>query len=107
MYSILVVDDEPNYLVILSELLRDEGFEVFTAPSGAEGLALVQNVDLDLVITDMQMPGMDGLQLLQAIKKINSDLPVVMITAFAEVDKAVVAMQAGAFNYLAKPFSND
>ena len=67
MNSILVVDDEPNYLVILSELLRDEGFEVFTAPGGAEGLDLVRNVDLDLVITDMQMPGMDGLQLLQAI----------------------------------------
>ncbi len=107
MNSILIVDDEPNYLVILSELLRDEGFEIFTAPGGAKGLALVRDVDLDLVITDMQMPGMDGLQLLQAIKKINSDLPVVMITAFAEVDKAVVAMQAGAFNYLAKPFSND
>ena len=107
MNSILVVDDEPNYLVILSELLRDEGFEVFTAPGGAEGLDLVRNVDLDLVITDMQMPGMDGLQLLQAIKKINPDLPVVMITAFAEVDKAVTAMQRGAFNYLAKPFSND
>jgi two-component system NtrC family response regulator len=107
MNSILIVDDEPNYLVILSELLRDEGFEIFTAPSGAEGLSLVREVDLDMVITDMQMPGMDGLQLLQAIKKINSDLPVVMITAFAEVDKAVTAMQAGAFNYLAKPFSND
>jgi len=107
MYSILIVDDEPNYLVILSELLRDEGYEIFTAPGGAQGLVLIQNVDLDMVITDMQMPGMDGLQLLGAIKKINSDLPVVMITAFAQVDKAVAAMQAGAFNYLAKPFSND
>jgi len=107
MYSILIVDDEPNYLVILSELLRDEGFEVFTASGGTEGLALVRDVDLDLVITDMQMPGMDGLQFLQAIKKVNSDLPVIMITAFAQVDKAVAAMQAGAFNYLAKPFSND
>jgi two-component system, NtrC family, response regulator len=107
MNSILIVDDEPNYLVILSELLRDEGFEIFTAANGAEGLALVREVDLDMVITDMQMPGIDGLQLLQAVKKINPDLPVVMITAFAEVEKAVAAMQAGAFNYLAKPFSND
>lgn len=107
MYSILVVDDEPNYLVILSELLRDEGFEIFTASSGEEGLALVRDIDLDMVISDMQMPGMDGMQLLQAIKKINADLPVVMITAFAEVEKAVAAMQAGAFNYLAKPFSNE
>jgi len=107
MNSILIVDDEPNYLVILSELLRDDGFEVFTAPGGAEGLDLVRDVDLDLVITDMQMPGMDGLQLLEAIKKINNHLPVIIITAFAEVDKAVTAMQAGAFNYLAKPFSND
>ena len=107
MPSILVVDDEPNYLIILSELLRDEGFEVFTAPGGAEGLGIVNEVDLDLVITDMQMPGMDGLQLLEKIKERNSHLPVIMITAFAEVEKAVAAMQAGAFNYLSKPFSND
>ena len=107
MHSILVVDDEPNYLIILSELLRDEGYEVFTAPNGKEGLAIVQEVDLDLVITDMQMPGMDGLQLLDKIKEGNTHLPVIMITAFAEVEKAVAAMQAGAYNYLAKPFSND
>ncbi len=107
MHSILVVDDEPNYLIILSELLRDEGFEVFTAPNGEEGLAIVQEVDLDLVITDMQMPGMNGLQLLDKIKEQNKHLPVIMITAFAEVEKAVAAMQAGAYNYLSKPFSND
>ncbi len=107
MYSILVVDDEPNYLIVLSELLRDEGLEVFTASSGKEGLAIIQDVDLDLVITDMQMPEMDGLQFLEKIKESVSHLPVIMITAFAEVEKAVAAMQAGAYNYLAKPFSND
>lgn len=107
MYSILVVDDEPNYLVVLSELLKDEGFEVFTAPDGMAGLAIVDEVDLDIVITDMQMPGMDGMRFLQEVKSRQPDLPVIVITAFAEVDKAVRAMQAGAFSYLAKPFSND
>lgn len=107
MYSILIVDDEPNYLVVLSELLKDEGFEVFTAADGFSGLKLVEDVDLDLVVTDMQMPGMNGLELLQKVKEKNRDLPVVVITAFAEVEKAVQAMQAGAYSYLAKPFSND
>ncbi|HSL39867.1 MAG TPA: sigma-54 dependent transcriptional regulator [Desulforhopalus sp.] len=107
MYSILVVDDEPNYLVVLSELLKDEGFEVFTAADGESGLQIVENVDLDLVITDMQMPGINGLQLLERVKEKKEELPVIVITAFAEVDKAVQAMQAGAFSYLAKPFSND
>lgn len=107
MYSILVVDDEPNYLIVLSELLKDEGFEVFTAADGREGIQIVEDVDLDLVVTDMQMPGMNGLQLLDRIKSIQQHLPVIVITAFAEVGKAVEAMQAGAFSYLAKPFSND
>lgn len=107
MYSILVVDDEPNYLIVLSELLKDEGFEVFTASDGPEGLKIVDDVDLDIVITDMQMPGMDGLEFLGKVKQKNQDLPVIVITAFAEIDKAVAAMQAGAYNYLAKPFSND
>jgi len=107
MYSILIVDDEPNYLVVLSELLQDEGYEVFTAPGGAKGFEMVKELDLDLVISDMQMPEVDGLQLLLKIKEYNEDLPVIMITAYAEVEKAVSAMQAGAFSYLAKPFSND
>lgn len=107
MHSILIVDDEPNYLIVLSELLKEEGFEVFTAPGGTQGLEIIREADLDLVVTDMQMPGMDGLEFLQAIKEIYPDLPVIMITAYAEVEKAVAAMQIGAFNYLAKPFSND
>lgn len=107
MYSILIVDDEPNYLIVLSELLQDEGYEVFTAPGGAKGFEMVRELDLDLVISDMQMPEVDGLQLLMKIKEYNEDLPVIMITAYAEVEKAVKAMQAGAFSYLAKPFSND
>ncbi len=107
MYSILIVDDEPNYLIVLSELLRDEGYEVFTAPGGLQAIEVARQVDLDLVITDMQMPGLDGLQLLERLKELNAELPVIIITAFAEVEKAVRAMQAGAFSYLAKPFSND
>ncbi|MEJ2056550.1 MAG: sigma-54 dependent transcriptional regulator [Desulfofustis sp.] len=103
----MIVDDEPNYLVVLSELLRDEGFEVYTAPGTDEALAVVKEVDLDLVITDMQMPGKDCSVLMQEAKAYNSDLPVIIITAYAEVDKAVAAMQEGAFSYLAKPFSND
>jgi len=107
MNTILVVDDEPNYLIVLSELLKEEGYEVITAQKGEDGLKIVQDTDLDLVITDMRMPGMDGLELLKSVKSYNKDLPVIMITAFGEVEKAVVAMKAGAYNYLAKPFNND
>ena len=107
MPTILVVDDEPNYLIVLSELLRDEKFEVYTAPGTDEAMGIVKEVDLDLVITDMQMPVKDGSVLMREVKDYNSDLPVIIITAYAEVEKAVAAMQAGAFSYLAKPFSND
>ncbi len=107
MNTILVVDDEPNYLIVLSELLKEEGFEVMTARRGEDGLKIVEETDLDLVLTDMRMPGMDGLELLKSVKSYNKDLPVIMITAFGEVEKAVVAMRAGAYNYLAKPFSNE
>ncbi len=106
MHTILVVDDEPNYLIILSELLKDEGFEVFTAGSGLEALPVISTTDLDLVLSDMKMPGMDGLALLAKIKEVNKELPVILITAYAEVEKAVEAMRLGAFTYLAKPFSN-
>ena len=107
MQTILVVDDEPNYLIVLSELLRDKNYEVFTADSGLAGLKIAREVDLDLVISDMKMPGMDGIELLTRLKEFNRRLPVILITAYAEVGKAVEAMHLGAFTYLAKPFSNE
>jgi len=107
MHTILVVDDEPNYLIVLSELLRDEGYEVFTADSGISGLKIARETDLDMVISDMKMPGMDGIELLAKLKESNQHLPVILITAYAEVEKAVEAMHLGAFTYLAKPFSNE
>ena len=107
MHTILVVDDEPNYLIILAEILRDEGFEVFTAQNGEKALEIARTTDLDLVLTDMQMPVMGGMELLRQVKTINRNLPVIMLTAYGEVEKAVAAMREGAFNYLTKPFKND
>ncbi len=107
MHTVLIVDDEPNYQIVLSELLREEGYEIFTAGNGEEALKTVAETDLDLIITDMRMPGLDGLGLLKAVKTSNPDLPVIMVTAFGEVEKAVAAMKAGAYNYLTKPFNND
>jgi two-component system NtrC family response regulator len=107
MQTILIVDDEPNYRIVLSELLRDEEYEVFTADSGHAALKIAREADLDLVITDMKMPGMDGIELLSKLKEFNRRLPVILITAYAEVGKAVEAMHLGAFTYLAKPFSNE
>jgi two-component system NtrC family response regulator len=91
---------------VLSEILKDEGYEVFTANSGLAGLPIVYSTDLDLVLSDMKMPGMDGIAFLEKIKEYNKELPVILITAYAEVEKAVEAMRLGAFTYLAKPFSN-
>ena len=86
MHSILVVDDEPNYQIVLSELLKDEGYEVFTADSAEAALPLLRTTDLDLVLTDMKMPGMDGIEFLKKIKEFDPELPVILITAYAEVE---------------------
>ncbi len=89
------------------ETLRDNGLDIIDARDGEEGLAKAKYEHPDLILMDIMMPGMDGLQLLDKVKERNVHLPVIMITAFAEVEKAVAAMQAGAFTYLAKPYSND
>ena len=107
METILIVDDEKNYLTILTAILEEEGFEVLTALSGQEALDIQKTSDLDLVLTDMKMPVMDGIELLEHIKAIDPELPVVMMTAHGTVDKAVEAMQKGAYSYILKPFDNE
>ena len=107
MESILVVDDEKNYPLILGAVLEEEGFEVLTANSGAEALEILETSDVDLVLTDMKMPVMDGIDLLEKIKIRDSELPVIMMTAHGTVDKAVEAMEKGAYSYILKPFDNE
>ncbi|MBW1742120.1 MAG: sigma-54-dependent Fis family transcriptional regulator [Deltaproteobacteria bacterium] len=107
MQTILIVDDEKNYRVVLSAFLSGEGYEMLTADSAQEALEAVDSVDLDLVLTDMKMPVMDGIELLKQIKGKNPHLPVVMMTAYGTVERAVEAMQLGAFNFIQKPFQNE
>jgi two-component system NtrC family response regulator len=107
METILIVDDEKNYLLVLSAVLEDENYEVLTALSGQEALEIHKTSDLDLILTDMKMPGMSGIELLENVKAIDPDLPVIMMTAHGTVDKAVEAMQKGAYSYILKPFDND
>jgi two-component system NtrC family response regulator len=109
METILIVDDEKNYTLILSAVLQDVGYDTLTANSGAEALEILNhaNADVDLVLTDMKMPVMDGIELLEKIKAINPHLPVIMMTAYGTVEKAVEAMQKGAYNYILKPFDNE
>ncbi len=107
METILIVDDEKNYPLILAAVLQEEGYETLTANSGQETLKIIRNSDVDLVLTDMKMPGMDGIELLEKIKSKDPDLPVIMMTAHGTVEKAVEAMQKGAYNYILKPFDNE
>ncbi len=107
METVLIVDDEKNYTRILGAVLEEEGFEILTANSGPEALEVLEGSDVDLVLTDMKMPLMDGIQLLKKIKTRDSELPVIMMTAHGTVDKAVEAMQKGAYSYILKPFDND
>jgi len=107
METLLIVDDEKNYLFVLEDLLSEEGYEVITTEGGEEALKLLDGHDLDLIITDMKMPGMDGMALMEAVHQRLPDLPVIMMTAYGTVEKAVEAMKKGAFDYIMKPFKNE
>ena len=104
---VLVVDDEPDMVENCVRILEPAGYECLTATDARRALAMLESERPDLLITDLKMPGTDGMELLQRAHKLDPALPVIVITAFATVESAVAAVKQGAFDYLAKPFSVD
>ncbi len=102
--QILIVDDEANLRRVLAAQLGREGYEVHTAEDGEKGLALLREHHIDLVITDLRMPKVDGMEVLRQALLIDPELPVVILTAHGTVDNAVEALKTGAFDYITKPF---
>jgi len=104
---ILVVDDEAPVREVLTEYFTTEGYAVEGAGSGAEALTVVRGGRADLVLLDVRMPGLDGVQVLRKIREINEDVPVIMVTANEDVGLAKETLRLGAFDYVAKPFDFD
>lgn len=104
---ILVVDDEPSMRDMLRIALRRDGYDVVVADNGREAIARLETQPFDLLLSDIRMPDLTGVDVLRAAKTINRDLVVFMMTAFASTDTAVEAMRLGAVDYLTKPFSMD
>jgi DNA-binding NtrC family response regulator len=104
---ILVVDDEEVMRDILETLLKRAGYDVRLASSGEEGLELARSTPFDAAILDIMMPGINGIETLDELKRIDEDLAVLIITAYASVESAISAMKNGAFDYITKPFKND
>ncbi|MEW6744315.1 MAG: sigma-54 dependent transcriptional regulator [Planctomycetota bacterium] len=102
-HRILIIDDETDFLAALQALFVDEGYECLTAADGQVGLRLALREQVDVIITDLRMPGMDGLGVLEAVRKEHPDLPVILLTAHGSVDSAVRAIKFGAVDYLPKP----
>ncbi len=107
MYKILIVDDELSIIEVLKRLLVKEGYNVSTSLDGGDALSKLREEVFDLMITDVRLPGIDGLTLLKQARELQSHLAVIVMTAYAEVDNAVLAMKNGAFDYITKPFKFD
>jgi len=101
---ILLIDDEAIALANLSHVLKREGYRVSACKDGATGLQALAEGDFDLVLTDLKMPGLDGMEVIRRVQAERPEVPVIVITGHATLDSAVAAMKAGAFHYLAKPF---
>jgi len=103
-YYLLVVDDQAGVRRMLQEALNDEGYEVVSVASGPEALQKVKQGGIDLVLLDMKMPGMSGLDALREIRRLNPDLPVILMTAYGEYELLGEARTLGVKHYVSKPF---
>ena len=102
---ILVVEDEVREQTLLREFLSNEGYEPILTGSAEEGLERVKSNEADLALVDIRLPSMDGLKFLEEVKKSNEGLPVIVMTAFADVETAIRAIKLGAYDYIRKPFN--
>lgn len=106
--KILIVDDEPDMLKLLSMILKEKTpYDVTVTNNPIEALELAKNKNFDIVITDLKMPGLDGLKLLEEIKKKDEDIPIIIITAYGTIDAATEAIQKGGFDFITKPFKKE
>jgi len=104
MKSILIADDEKNMIWALKRALKDEDYKISSASDGLEAVNMIKSQDFHLVLLDLRMPKMDGLEALKEIRRIKADLPVIMITAHGTIESAIEAMKMGAIDYISKPF---
>lgn len=106
--KILIVDDEPDMLVLLSMIIKSRTpYEVVTTSNPIEAIEWIKKNGFDIVLTDLKMPGVDGMEILRTIRKYNDDTPVIIITAYGTVESATEAMSKDAFDFITKPFRKE
>src|SRR4030043_1078212 len=102
--SVLIVEDDDTMRETLSHVLKRDGYEVYSENSGSGALSMIKKNIIDLILLDMRLPDVDGLELLKKIKEFDTEILVIMMTAYSDVQTAVSAMKSGAYHYINKPF---
>lgn len=105
--KILIVDDQYGIRILLNEVFQKEGYQTFQAANGVQAIEIVNKHSPDLVLLDMKIPGMDGIEILKRLKKIDSEIRVIIMTAYGELDMIQEAKDLGAITHFAKPFDID
>ncbi|PKG22004.1 response regulator [Niallia nealsonii] len=105
--KVLIVDDQFGIRILLNEVFQKEGYQTFQAANGVQALEILTKNEPDIVLLDMKIPGMDGIEILKRMKKINQDIRVIIMTAYGELDMIQEAKDLGALTHFAKPFDID